>query len=131
MIALPHGESHRRINKSPGERYLAPRYREECDEFSQAQHDGDTDGGYNNVTEQKAQRTTGSKGPCGAQKEASTDDTSDAVKRSQSISIMERGVTALTRSSGHDDSSIHVGAPSQNQHHSRGWWIPHVLCRGS
>ena len=51
VISLPHGKSKRRVNESSGERYLATRYGKERDKFAQAQHDRDTGGGYDGVTE--------------------------------------------------------------------------------
>ena len=88
--ALPHGEGHRWVNESPGERHLTTGYGEESDQLAQAQHDGDTCRGDDEVPEQKTQGATGSEGPGGSQEETSTDDASDAAKRRGRISIMEK-----------------------------------------
>jgi hypothetical protein len=79
-VRLPHSESHSWVNESSGERHLATGYGEESGQLAQAQHDGDAGGRDDEITEQKTQRTTGSEGPGGSQKETSTDDTSDAAE---------------------------------------------------
>lgn len=106
---VPHSKSHRRVNKSSGKRHLATGYGEESGQLAQAQHDGDTGRRDDGITEQKTQRTTGSERPGGSQEETSTDDTSNASDRS-AYRRKARGKNELTRSSGHDGSSIHAGA---------------------
>lgn len=78
MADIPHSESHCWVNESSSERHLTTRYWEESRQLAQTQHDGDTGRRYDEVSEQKAQRTTSGEGLCSAQKKASADDTADA-----------------------------------------------------
>ena len=79
VTCLPHGKSQSGVNESPSVRDLAARYRQERDNFAQAQHDGDTGGGHDGITEKKTQRATRGERPCSSQEETSTNDTSDAT----------------------------------------------------
>jgi len=60
---------------------LATRYGEEGGQLAQTHHDGDAGGRDDKVTEEKAQGTASSERSGGAQKETSTDDTTDTAVR--------------------------------------------------
>lgn len=79
MISLPHSKRESGVHEPPSEGSLTSRYGKERNKLTQAQHDGDANRGYNGVTKEKAQWAARCKGPRGSQKEASTDNPSNAT----------------------------------------------------